>query len=232
MSSTRWDDLTLGDELGAGLAACRLPDGREAVLRRPSSTQAGRVEIAALRAWEGRCTPGLLAAEEDGTALLLERIRPGTPAVDAAADEVARLLHGLHVAPPPGMPPLELVVRERLAAAAPRITAQRLGWAQQAMERLAADAPPPVLLHGSLGPAALLRCARRGLCAVAPSPCAGDAAYDAAWWVHADGAPGRRARFEALAAALHEATGRGRARLRDWCGVVAVHGTSEAPAPR
>jgi len=219
MSSTRWDELTLGDELGAGLAACRLPDGREAVLRRPSP-RAGRIEIAALRAWAGRCTPALLDAEEDGTALLLERIRPGTPAVNAGVEEVAHLLRGLHVVPPPGVPPLEAVVRERLATTATRVTAQRLGWAQRAVDRLTADAPPPVLLHGSLGPAALLRCARRGLCAVAPSPCAGDAAYDAAWWIHAGAAPGRRARFEALAGA----TGLDRARLRDWCGVVAVHG--------
>jgi len=225
MSSTRWDELTPGDELGRGLVACRLPDGGEAVLRHPSSPQAGRAEIVALRAWDGRCTPGLLAAEEDGTALLLERIRPGTPALDAGPEEVARMLRGLHVVPPPGVPPLDVVVRERLAAAAAHVTVQRLAWARQAVERLAAGAPPPVLLHGSFGPDAVLRCARRGLCAVAPSPCAGDPAYDAAWWIHGGGAPGRRARFAALA----EAADADPVRLRDWCGVVAVHGACLPP---
>jgi streptomycin 6-kinase len=156
---------------------------------------------------------------------VVERIRPGTPAPDAEVDEVVRLLQGLHVVPPAEVPSLEAVVGERLAAAA-NVTAQRLGWAAVALERLAAEAPSPVLLHGSLGPGAVLRCARRGLCAVAPTPCAGDAAYDAAWWIHADGKAGRRARFEALAAALSVTTGCDRTRLRDWCGVVAIHGTS------
>lgn len=215
-SAIRRDELTLGEELCPGHLACRLPDGREAILRTPPSPEAGRVEIVALRAWEGRFAPDLLDADETGTALLLERIYPGTPAPGAAAEELAICLRGLHVSPPTGVPPLDPLVREQLAAATG--TAQRLAWAHAAIERLATSAPEPVLLHGALGPSTLLRCARRGLCAVGPHPCAGDAAFDTACWIHAHGAPGRRARFEALA----HATGGDRARLRDWCGLVAV----------
>jgi streptomycin 6-kinase len=92
--------------------------------------------------------------------------------------------------------------------------------AGSALERLLAEAPPPVLLHGAFDAHALVHCARRGLCAIDPVPCAGDPAYDAGSWIHGGGRPGRRARFDALAAA----TGLDRGRLRDWCGVVAVHG--------
>lgn len=200
---------------------------QQGLLRSPVSPRAGRAEIAALRAWGGRFAPELLHAQEDGTAFLVERIRPGTPALDVGAEEVARLLQGLHVIPPAAVPSLETVVRARLVTAASHVTDRRLAWASGALGRLAAAARPPVLLHGALRPATLLRCARRRLCAVEPSPCAGDAAYDAACWIHADGMPGRRARFEALSAT----TDRERARLRDWCGVVAVHG-APLPMPR
>ena len=220
MSSKRSRDLTPVEELGAGLVACLRPDGGEVVLRLPPSPARGREEIAALRAWGGRFAPDLLELDDVGTGFLLERIRPGTPAVDASAEEVAEVLRALHVAPPDGLPPLDAVVRDRLGQAEGSVTPQRLAWARAALEGLAADAPTPVLLHGALDAAALLRCARRGLCAVGASPCVGDPAYDAAYWIHAGGSPGRRARFDALA----DATGLDRRRLRDWCGVVAVHG--------
>jgi streptomycin 6-kinase len=220
MSSKRWRDLTPVEELGAGLVGCVLPDGREVVLRLPPSAARGREEIAALRAWDGRFAPELFEVGDDEAGFLLERIRPGEPAVDAGAEKVAEVLRALHVAPPDGLPSLDAVVRGRLGQAEGSVTPQRLAWARAALERLAADAPPPVLLHGAFEPTALLRCARRGLCAVGASPCAGDPAYDAACWIHAGGRPGRRARFDGLASAA----GLDRGRLRDWCGVVAVHG--------
>jgi len=220
MSSRPWAELTLGEALGEGLVACLRPDGTEAVLRLPPSVARARQEIAALRAWDGRFAPELLEVCDEGVGFLLERIRPGEPAVDAVGAEVADVLDGLHVAPPDGLPSLAVVVRARLGQAQGSVTPQRHAWAGAALERLAAGAPPPVLLHGAFDPAALLRCARRGLCAVGASPCVGDPAYDAACWIQAGGRPGRRARFDALA----DAAGLDRRRLRDWCGVVAVHG--------
>ncbi|MGZ8687940.1 MAG: aminoglycoside phosphotransferase family protein [Gaiellaceae bacterium] len=220
MSSKRWAELKLGEALGEGLVACLRPDGTEAVLRLPPSVARGRQEIAALRAWDGRFAPELLEVDDDGVGFLLERIRPGRPALDVGAAEVAELLAGLHVLPPDGLPSLARAVRARLNRAAGSVTPQRLAWARTALERLSVDAPSPVLLHGRFDEHALVRCDRRGLCALAPAPCAGDPAYDAACRIHAGGRSGRRARFDALA----DATGLDRARLRDWCGVVAVHG--------
>ena len=75
-------------------------------------------------------------------------------------------------------------------------------------------------MHGDFDERNLLVCDRRGLCAIDPLPFAGEGAYDAAYWIHANRRPGRRARFEAMAAAIDA----DRRRLRDWCGIVAVHG--------
>ncbi len=77
-----------------------------------------------------------------------------------------------------------------------------------------------MLLHGDFDERNLLVCASRGLCAVDPLPCVGDPAYDAAYWVHANRRSGRRARLEGILAA----TGLPRGRVRDWAGVIAVHG--------
>ena len=77
-----------------------------------------------------------------------------------------------------------------------------------------------MIVHGDFDERNLLTCRRRGLCTIDPLPCAGDGTYDAAYWVHANRRPGRRARFDRIAAAM----GLDRGRLRDWCAVIAVHG--------
>lgn len=216
--------LKLGEELPGGGLACRVEattaDGGEVVLKLWPPWAWDADELSALRAWGGCRAPAVLRVDEEAGIVLLERIRPGTPAADADPSDVAEVLRSLHIAPPDGLPSLEAVVWRRLEQAAGRVTAPRLDWAHSALERLLAGAPDPLLLHGSFDATTLVRCARRGLCAVDARPCAGDPAYDAATWIHAGGRPGRRARFEALAAAA----GLDRARLRDWCGVIAVHG--------
>jgi streptomycin 6-kinase len=77
-----------------------------------------------------------------------------------------------------------------------------------------------VLVHGDLDERNLLTCERRALVAIDPLPCVGDPSYDAAYWVHANRRPGRRARLEALLGA----SGLPRERVRDWAGVIGVHG--------
>jgi streptomycin 6-kinase len=109
------------------------------------------------------------------------------------------------------------------AEAEGRANTQRLAWARHALDRLGAGSPPPLLVHGDFDERNLLTCARRGLCAIDPLPCAGDSLYDAASWIHGNGRTGRRARFDGLAAAL-ALDAEECARLRDWCGLVAVHG--------
>jgi streptomycin 6-kinase len=228
LAARRWG-LELGPELPGGLLACvaeaRTADGREAVLKLPSPLARARDEVQALRAWAGGGAPELLAEDEELGALLLERIRPGGHAHDLDAVAVAALLGRLCVPPFEGAPPLGTVVAGRLdtAEADRRATPQRLAWAREALERLEQAPPPPRLVHGDFDERNLLVCTRRGICAIDPLPAAGDALYDAASWIHANGRRGRRARFDALAGAL----GLGepdRRRVRDWCGVVAVHG--------
>lgn len=227
-AATLWQ-LELGPELPGGLLACVVEattaDGREVVLKVPSPWARGTDELRALRVWAGGGAPELLADDPDLGAALLERIRPGGNADDLEARTVATLLRRLRVRPFAGAPALVEIVARRIADAESegRSTPQRLAWARDALGRLEAAAPPAMLVHGDFDERNLLHCARRGVCAIDPLACAGDQLYDAASWIHGTGRPGRRARFDGLAAALglDEPS---RARLRDWCGVIAVHG--------
>jgi streptomycin 6-kinase len=199
--------------------------GGEAVLKLTAPWARGADEAAALRAWGGNGAPCLLNDDAEVGAILLERIRPGSPATGEEPAEVAALLSRLHVPPPEGLPALDEIVGRGLESAMRerRASARRLQWAATAHERCRAGAPASVLVHGHLDEGNLLHCRSRTLCAIDPSPAAGDPLYDAASWIHAAGRPGRRARFDALTAALSldEPSG---ARLRDWCGIVAVLG--------
>jgi len=222
--AVRWR-LELGPELPGGLLSCvraaTRADGTEVVLKvgaRPSTQR----EIAALRTWEGRGAPTLLEADEEQRALLLERIRPGSDPAGADAVTVAAVLRELHVAPAFELPMLADTALKRIDRAVRdgRASGQKADWARATVAGLERDAPTSVLLHGDFDERNLLVCDRRGLCAIDPLPCLGDPAYDAAYWVHGNRRPGRRARLDAIVAA----TGLDRARVRDWAAVVGVHG--------
>jgi len=135
------------------------------------------------------------------------------------------LLRTLGVAPTAGAPALGATVARRIANAEAegRSSPKRLAWAREALERLESEPTPPVLVHGDFDERNILLCEQRGVCAIDPLPAAGDPLYDAAYWIHGTGRPGRRARFDGLADRL-ELDLDARARLRDWCGVIAVHG--------
>ena len=214
-------ELELGDELVGGVLAFVCAVDGERVLKVAGPWDRPAAEIEALRHWDGRAAPRLLCADPDRGALLLERIRPGERATNATADEVARVLAALHVEPPP-MRSLADVARRRVERALMqgRARAEAAERAHATIAELERDAPRPVLLHGDLDDRNLLTCARRGLAAIDPLPCAGDPAYDAAYWAHANGRRGRRERIAAIAAA----TGLDPARVRAWSEVVAVHG--------
>jgi streptomycin 6-kinase len=222
--ATRWR-LELGQELPGGLLACvraaRRADGTDAVLKVSAWHGTGH-EINALRAWAGRGAPALFEADEELRALLLERVEPGCSATGADAPDVATVLRALHVQPSFELPTLAETVRKRIDTAVRdgRASQQKAGWAHDKVVELERDGTPPVLLHGDFDERNLLVCDRRGLCAIDPLPCAGDPSYDAAYWVHGNRAPGRRARLDAIVAA----TGLDRARVRDWAAIVGVHG--------
>ena len=218
--------LDLGAELPGGslsyVCETTTEDGISAVLKVGPPWPSAADEIAALRVWEGRGSPLLLRADESLHALLLERIVPGAHPDPGEATAVARVLQAIHVSPPTGLPSLGETVRRRLSRAVEdgRASTEKRAWALATVAELERTAPAAVLLHGDLDERNLLVCARRGLCAIDPLPCVGDPAYDAAYWVHANRRSGRRARFEAIVTA----TGLPRDRVRDWAGIVGVHG--------
>lgn len=221
----RWQ-LELGPELPGGLLASvravRRADGTDAVLKLAGPWDRTVDEIACLRAWAGGPAPELIDADESRGAILLERIVPGATAIDAAAEQVAALLQRIQLPDVIELRPLVDTVRRRLdrAEREGRATGARLAWSRAAVERLDEGGPEAVIVHGDFDERNLLTCARRGLCAIDPLPCCGDGTYDAAYWVHANRRPGRRVRFDAIAASLQL----DRERLRDWCAVIAVHG--------
>jgi streptomycin 6-kinase len=222
--AARWQ-LEVGRELPGGLLSCvravRLRNGDPAVLKIGASRTRTRHEIAALRAWGGIGTPELIEADEELGALLLERIAPGSRPESADPRAVAALLRTIHMAPLAGLPSLAETVELRIQRALDegRASETKTTWARARAKELASEPHPVTLVHGDFDERNLLVCERRGLCAVDPLPCTGDPAYDAAYWVHGNRRPGRRARLDALVE-----LGFDQARVRDWAAVVGVHG--------
>jgi streptomycin 6-kinase len=219
-------ELRLGAELPGGVLAlvreAATADGRDAVLKVAGPWDRTADEASCLRLWAGGAAPELLAADPARGALLLERIRPGVAARDMEPAAVAAVLLALQAGPPPRLRALPDVARRRVERAAARGNRRRdeADRALAIVDALEAEAPPPVLLHGDFDERNLLVCERRGLAAIDPLPCAGDPAYDAAYWAHANGRPGRRDRQRTIADALRLDP----ARVAAWGRVIAVHG--------
>ena len=218
--------LTLGPELPGGLLSlvreATTADGRAVVLKLGAPWPRALDELAALTRWAGVGAPDVLVVSTEHRAAVLERILPGTHPDPGEPGAVARVLRELHVDPLSSLPELEEIVRSRLGTAVRdgRLPADRAARALETAMALLPDAPSPVLLHGDFDDRNLLTCLRRGLAAIDPLPCVGDPAYDAAYWAHANGRSGRRARQDAIAGALALDPDR----VRRWGTVVATHG--------
>lgn len=211
---------------------CRMNDGRGAVLKVSPDRARLAYEAAALRGWQSIHTPAVLALDEQVGALLIEAIEPGTPLVVSSIypdlESVAELLTSLHASgvPDTSYPTVEqraaylfdsaakLYARHaEVAAAIPPALYER---GRRHAIRLARDPSPRVLLHGDLTPSNILHgSAERGLVAIDPAPCLGDAAFDAVDLIlwQADDLETIDARTEALATA----TGIDKERLLGWC---------------
>jgi streptomycin 6-kinase len=235
----RWE-LVVGDAVGRGntslVVRCRRADGRPAVLKLTPDAEITAAEASALQRWEssGR-VPLVWGHDRPLAALLLEAIPNETPLSELGTiverAEIANLIDGLHRCGAPvaadGVESLaeriEFIFEywiERHArrdeAVTRAVPIERLRRGHELARALAADDCVPVLLHGDLHPGNVLDGgAARGLVAIDPRPCVGDAAADAVDWVFwaVDDPSGWEPRSRDLALALgidHE-------RLWAWC---------------
>jgi streptomycin 6-kinase len=209
-----------------------MADGRRAVLKASPDRARLAFEAAALGAWHTVHTPAVIALDEQRGALLIEAVEPGTPLavslVYPAAESVAELLSSLHASglPDPSYPTVGQRVAYQFGSSAklyerqPELTAlippELYERGHQLAARLAQHDSPIVLLHGDLTPSNILDGgAGRGLVAIDPAPCLGDAAFDAVDLIlwQADDLQTIQARAWRLAAA----TGVDAGRLFGWC---------------
>jgi streptomycin 6-kinase len=240
----RWG-LVVGDAVGRGntslVIRCRRADGRLAVLKLTPDSELAVAEASALRRWESSGRVPLVWGHDAGLgALLLEAIQGDTPLSERRTavelDEVADLIDGLHRSGAPVVADGVVSLAARVEfifghwierhgrggqVAARAVPVDRLRRGHGLARGLAGDAGVPVLLHGDLHPANVLDGGpSRGLVAIDPRACVGDAAFDVVdwvfWGVDDPGAWEPRSRDLALALGLdHE-------RLWAWCAALAA----------
>jgi streptomycin 6-kinase len=229
---------------------CRTSDGQDAVLKASPDRERLAVESAALSAWDTVHSPAVIAVDDEIAALLVEAIEPGTPLVVSSshptAAQVAALMAALHESGTykRSWPTVADRIDHLFASSTklyewhpelvdliPRDLYDH-GW-ERALQ-LAQDDLPTVLLHGDLTPSNILDGgAERGLVAIDPAPCIGDAAFDAVdllVWQAED-----LATIETRADRLAAASGLSVERLNAWCvafaGMCALEAASNgAPA--
>lgn len=235
-------ELEVEGFLPAGFASCCLSvttaQGEAAVLKLSGPWTPARPEALALKVWDGGPAPRLLDADESGDgALLLERIAPGQPLSSTDDDligavaQLMRSLHAGHVSEEIAqlLPPLADVVETLIATAGAEAAARsadeasklapRLDRTRRLARKLLSSAKDDAtLLHGDLENRNILRCNARGLVAIDPLPCVGDAAYDVGYWL----ANVDRDEREAKSASLAQQLDLDQARLLAWAAVASI----------
>jgi streptomycin 6-kinase len=202
----RWD-LKGGSRLGGGFRsdvfACSAADGEQVVVKLTATPEEARLEAAALASWARTgAAARLIDADISYGALLLERIRPGTPlpggddpvSVEVAAGLLARLHLAAHGEL--GFPALEDIYlrlesqprddadfeqRTRGDPARGAAGLERLEMARAAAMNLCATTGRAVLLHGDFLDKNLLR-SGAGYVAIDPIPRIGDPCADAGFF--------------------------------------------------
>jgi streptomycin 6-kinase len=231
----RWQ-IEFGSPIARGSVSavfhCRMADGRRAVLKASPDRARLKFEAGALNSWHTPHTPSVIAFDEHLGALLLEAIEPGAPLVvgssHPAEEKVAELLISLHDSgvPDPSYPPVtqrvaylfdsSATLYGRHPTASSVVPPELHERGRRLATRLAQDESPIVLLHGDLTPSNILEGGpERGLVAIDPAPCLGDAAFDAVdllFWEAVD-LETIAQRIERLAAAV----GGNAERLTSWC---------------
>jgi len=214
---------------------CRMTDGRRVVLKASPDRARLAFEAAALDAWDTVHTPSVIAFDDQLAALLLESIEPGTPLILSvaypAAERLAELVNSLHSSDVERSYPTvadrvgylfdsSAKLYERHPELSALVVPDLYARGRERATRLAHHDLPIVLLHGDLTPSNILDGgAERGLVAIDPAPCLGDAAFDAVDLIlwNADDLGMIEARAEELAAAADLDS----RRLLDWCSAFA-----------
>lgn len=173
----------------AWVAPVHLEDGASAVLKIGMPHMEAEQEIAGLRFWDGDGMVRLLNADEDVSAMLLERCDPGTPLRALVPTEqdvvIASLLRRLWRVPPRNFRFRPLA--EMTAFWSERTLAQEAQWADAGLVReglrlfaeLPRTASEEALLATDLHAGNVLKARREPWLAIDPKPFFGDTAYDA-----------------------------------------------------
>jgi streptomycin 6-kinase len=242
--AARWE-LVVGEAVGRGntslVVRCRRADGRPAVFKLTPDAELGGEEASALRRWASSGRVPLVWGHDPPLGALLPEAIPGETSLAerraaVALDDVAILIGALHRSGVPvaadGWATLAARVEfifghwiarhERRGEVVTRaVPVDRLRRGHQFARALAADAIQPVLLHGDLHPGNVLDGGPvRGLVAIDPRPCVGDAAADVVDWVFwAVDDPGA---WEPRSRDLAVALGLDHQRLWAWCAAFAA----------
>ncbi|WP_270937449.1 aminoglycoside phosphotransferase family protein, partial [Falsiroseomonas oryzae] len=168
-------------------------------------------------------TVALLRADAEQGALLLARARPGTRLLDLARvdDDAATRIAARLIAALPSPPPRGALFAEAagwgraLAMAAGHLEAGLIDRTAGELRDLVASALPPLLLHGDLHHANILRDGD-GWVAVDPKGLLGEPAAEAACLLRNPADAALLARAPRRAAIIAEETGLDRARVLAW----------------
>jgi len=191
--AAHWD-LALHGPIGGGSVSVVLAvevASKPAVLKLAAPwSEWSRAEAAALSVWSGSSAPELLACSNDGGALLMERVMPGTSPDGLASAAVGDLLTCLSSRGrrlPPEIPPLANAVVTRFRRAEENrhglMDMERLHRAKEAACGMAAElSRGATLLHGDFLRKNVLCSTDGGIVAIDPNPAVGDQCYDAAQW--------------------------------------------------
>ena len=166
-------------------------DGTPAVLKLAMPHMEGEQEIEGLRFWNGRSMARLLQADDDSSAMLLERCLPGNPLraqPETDQDEIiAAILRRIWESPteaaaPSGFRPLAQMIdhwsQETLAQQRLWPDAGLVNEGLRVLNQLAQPAATDVLLATDLHAGNVLSAQREPWLAIDPKPFIGDRSYD------------------------------------------------------
>jgi streptomycin 6-kinase len=173
------------------VAPATLTDGEEAILKLGVPNRELTAEIEALRRYDGRGAVRLLAGDAAGGALLLERLRPGTPLYDLHdEDRVTAIAAGVMRRLWRPLPPDHTFptvadwaagfgrLRARFDGGSGPFPSSLVARAESLFANLLASSDEPVLLHGDLHHWNVVAATRAPWLAIDPKGVAGEPAYE------------------------------------------------------